>query len=138
MSTNNNKERKRKIDLGGGYESKRINGDANYLPTAVGNDNDNDNGNDNTTDEVINPWTGHSFSDKYYSILAKRRKLPVYQFKKELIDVVNKNQIVVVEGETGSGCVTFVCACICACVCIYIVPSCAGNISVVAVVVVVV
>ena len=55
-------------------------------------------------DEVeINPWTGVPFSARYYSILEKRQKLPVYQFKDKLIDCVKENQIVVVEGETGSG-----------------------------------
>jgi HrpA-like RNA helicase len=35
--------------------------------------------------------------------LEKRRLLPVYQFKNDLIEAVRKNQFVVVEGETGSG-----------------------------------
>lgn len=48
-----------------------------------------------------NPWTGMPFSQRYYSILEKRFKLPVYQFKKELVDKVLENQCVVVEGETG-------------------------------------
>jgi hypothetical protein len=41
------------------------------------------------------------FSQRYYSILEKRYNLPVYQFKKELVDKVLENQCVVVEGETG-------------------------------------
>ena len=40
---------------------------------------------------------------KYSDILAGRLKLPVYQFKEKLLESVSKNQIVVVEGETGSG-----------------------------------
>ena len=48
-----------------------------------------------------NPWTGLPFSQKYYSILEKRCKLPVYQFKQELLKKVTENQCVVVEGETG-------------------------------------
>jgi pre-mRNA-splicing factor ATP-dependent RNA helicase DHX15/PRP43 len=51
----------------------------------------------------INPWTGEAYSSKYYKILQGRLKLPVYQFKDKLLDAVSKNQIVVVEGETGSG-----------------------------------
>jgi pre-mRNA-splicing factor ATP-dependent RNA helicase DHX15/PRP43 len=50
-----------------------------------------------------NRWTGRPFSDKYYSILAGRQKLPVYQFKDQLIKTVQDNQVVIVEGETGSG-----------------------------------
>ncbi len=51
----------------------------------------------------INPWTGIAYSSKYEKILAGRLKLPVYQFKEKLLDAVASNQIVVVEGETGSG-----------------------------------
>lgn len=54
-------------------------------------------------DNTINPWTGEKYSPKYYSILETRTKLPVYQFKDELIEAVQNNQFVVVEGETGSG-----------------------------------
>jgi pre-mRNA-splicing factor ATP-dependent RNA helicase DHX15/PRP43 len=54
----------------------------------------------NTT---VNKWTGLPYTQKYYSILATRQKLPVYQFRQDLIDAVRKNQFVVVEGETGSG-----------------------------------
>jgi hypothetical protein len=49
----------------------------------------------------VNPWTGMPFSQRYYSILEKRYNLPVYQFKKELVEKVLENQCVVVEGETG-------------------------------------
>lgn len=52
---------------------------------------------------TINPWTGAAYSEKYHSILKKRLALPVYQFKSKLLDAVKDNQIVVIEGETGSG-----------------------------------
>ena len=51
----------------------------------------------------VNPWTQIPFSARYHSILEKRLQLPVYQFKKKLVDAVESSQIVVVEGETGSG-----------------------------------
>mmetsp|Transcript_7300 Transcript_7300/g.10874 ORF Transcript_7300/g.10874 Transcript_7300/m.10874 type:complete len:392 (-) Transcript_7300:965-2140(-) len=51
----------------------------------------------------INPWTGVPYSKKYYDILAKRVTLPVHQFLDELLKKVSKNQVIVVEGETGSG-----------------------------------
>jgi pre-mRNA-splicing factor ATP-dependent RNA helicase DHX15/PRP43 len=51
----------------------------------------------------INPWTSVPYSKQYFSILEKRLKLPVYQFKDKLLQAVKENQIVVVEGETGSG-----------------------------------
>ena len=80
-------ERKRRIDLGDSYGSAKLK----KGQEESGSDND------------INPWTGMPFSAKYHSILNTRKKLPVYQFKDELIQCVKENQIIVVEGETGSG-----------------------------------
>lgn len=54
------------------------------------------------TDE-INKWTNQPYSSKYYSILEKRTKLPVYAFKEQLTKTLDSNQVIVVEGETGSG-----------------------------------
>lgn len=51
----------------------------------------------------INPWTGKAYSSRYQSILQTRLKLPVYKFQSELLEAVAGNQIVVIEGETGSG-----------------------------------
>lgn len=51
----------------------------------------------------VNPYTGQPYSSRYYEILRKREKLPVYEFHDELLDKVQKNQVVIIEGETGSG-----------------------------------
>lgn len=51
----------------------------------------------------INPWTHKQFSNKYYEILTKRKQLPVYEFKDAMEKAVRENQVVIVEGETGSG-----------------------------------
>ena len=51
----------------------------------------------------INPWTQRSYTSKYYEILQKRKQLPVYEFKDALEKAVKENQVVIVEGETGSG-----------------------------------
>ena len=72
-------DRKRKLDLGFG------------------------DGSGSKEEKGINPWTGKVYSEQYQKILQTRLKLPVYQFKEKLLDAVSKNQIVVVEGETGSG-----------------------------------
>ena len=64
----------------------------------------NEKSDDNATKiKSTNPWTGEAYSSKYYKILDGRLKLPVYQFKQKLLDAAKNNQIVVVEGETGSG-----------------------------------
>ena len=51
----------------------------------------------------VNPWTGKPLTRRYYDILLKRKQLPVYEFKDALIKAVEENQVVIVEGETGSG-----------------------------------
>ena len=75
-------DRKRKLDLGDAVSNK-----SSKPPSGAG----------------INPWTNRPYSKRYSEILEGRLKLPVYQFKEKLLDAVAKNQIVVVEGETGSG-----------------------------------
>lgn len=60
--------------------------------------------------EGLNPLNGLPFSPKYHDLFAVRQKLPVYQFINELCENVRKNQITIVEGETGSGKTTQVCA----------------------------
>ena len=51
----------------------------------------------------VNPLNGRQFSANYYEILKVRQSLPVYQFIDELHKNVLENQVIVVEGETGSG-----------------------------------
>lgn len=57
----------------------------------------------NIDSNELNPWNGNAYSQRYYEILAKRKQLPVYEFKKELEKKVLENQVVIIEGETGSG-----------------------------------
>ena len=51
----------------------------------------------------INPYTGRPYSARYLEILAKRRTLPVWLQKQEFVDLMLKEQIIVLVGETGSG-----------------------------------
>ena len=51
----------------------------------------------------INPLTQRPYSKRYYDILKVRMSLPVYQFIDDLNKAVREHQVVVVEGETGSG-----------------------------------
>ena len=51
----------------------------------------------------LNPFTQKPFSQKYYDILATRQKLPVYKFLDDLTNHLTDHQVIVVEGETGSG-----------------------------------
>ena len=54
---------------------------------------------------TLNPLTGRPFSKRYYEILKVRKKLPVFQFLEQLESFLKdeKNRVVIVEGETGSG-----------------------------------
>ena len=50
-----------------------------------------------------NPLTNSSFSSHYFDVLETRKKLPVFSRLDELEDALDKNQVIIVEGETGSG-----------------------------------
>jgi HrpA-like RNA helicase len=54
-------------------------------------------------EQYLNPLTKKPFSNKYYEILQKRKLLPAYDAKKKLHKLVNENQIIILQGETGSG-----------------------------------
>jgi HrpA-like RNA helicase len=83
---------KRKLDLG-----DNVNGGGQRLGFAAG-------GNANSENTPSRSrWTSRPFSARYYDILRKRQQLPVYEFKDELIHKVMNNQVIIVEGETGSG-----------------------------------
>lgn len=43
------------------------------------------------------------YSDKYYEILSKRKTLPIWDAKEDLIKLVDNNQVIILQGETGSG-----------------------------------
>ena len=63
----------------------------------------NNSNNNMTQKRETNPYTNRQYSQKYYDILEKRMKLPVYDFKKEFLEKVNQSQILLLVGETGSG-----------------------------------
>lgn len=51
----------------------------------------------------INKYTGRPFSAKFWTILEKRRGLPVWDYYNKFMDTVKENPAVVLVGETGSG-----------------------------------
>ena len=55
------------------------------------------------TTSTINPLTNKPFSQNYYDILKGRKVLPVFTRLDEIEEAVDKNQVVIIEGETGSG-----------------------------------
>ena len=43
------------------------------------------------------------FSKKYYEILSKRKELPAWDAKEKLFKLIKDSQILILQGETGSG-----------------------------------
>ena len=56
-----------------------------------------------TESSTINPYNGKPYSPKYFEILEKRKQLPVWEHKQPFFDIISKNQVMVLVGETGSG-----------------------------------
>lgn len=50
-----------------------------------------------------NPHNGRPYSDRYYSILEKRKTLPVWEQRAEFLKVFGSTQTMILQGETGSG-----------------------------------
>ncbi|KIK95522.1 hypothetical protein PAXRUDRAFT_376208 [Paxillus rubicundulus Ve08.2h10] len=51
----------------------------------------------------INPFTKVPHTPRYHEMLEARRKLPVYDQMDEFYKIFNKNQIIIIAGETGAG-----------------------------------
>jgi len=51
----------------------------------------------------MNPFTGLPYTPRYQMLFAKRSQLPVWEYKEKFLEIMNKNQIMVLVGETGSG-----------------------------------
>lgn len=52
---------------------------------------------------TTNPLNGRPYSAKYHDLRKTRMSLPVFQFLDQLEGHLRSNQVVIVEGETGSG-----------------------------------
>jgi len=54
-------------------------------------------------DSTYNIYTGKSYSQKYFEILSKRKTLPAWEAKEHLKQLLDENQVIILQGETGSG-----------------------------------
>ncbi|CAF1151179.1 unnamed protein product [Rotaria magnacalcarata] len=52
---------------------------------------------------AINRFTQQKYSLQYLELLKKRRQLPVWEYKDAFMATLDKNQVTVLVGETGSG-----------------------------------
>ena len=51
----------------------------------------------------VNPWNYKPYTNRYYEILETRKKLPAWEARDQLTDLVKKHQCIILQGETGSG-----------------------------------
>lgn len=52
---------------------------------------------------TINHWNGRAFTKQYFDILEKRKALPVWEQKESFLKIFKENQVIILQGETGSG-----------------------------------
>lgn len=57
----------------------------------------------------INLFSGLPYSQRYLDLYKKRITLPVWEYYEKFVEILNKNKIMVLVGETGSGKTTQVC-----------------------------
>ncbi|XP_063724795.1 putative pre-mRNA-splicing factor ATP-dependent RNA helicase PRP1 [Symsagittifera roscoffensis] len=50
-----------------------------------------------------NPYNNSIFTQRYLELLAKRKKLPVWEYQEKFMSILRSNQCHVLVGETGSG-----------------------------------
>ena len=55
------------------------------------------------TKENINFWNNKPYSQRYYEILSKRKKLPAWEAREQLNLLLKDHQVIILQGETGSG-----------------------------------
>ena len=54
-------------------------------------------------DSKFNFLNGQPYSQRYFKILKTRKKLPAWEAKEQFLKLMKKHQILVLQGETGSG-----------------------------------
>lgn len=50
-----------------------------------------------------NPFNGRPYSQRFWDLLRKRMGLPVWEYRQKFLELLDKNQCIVLVGETGSG-----------------------------------
>lgn len=51
----------------------------------------------------VNAWTNKPYSQRFYEILDKRKKLPAWEAREQLYFLLKDHQVIILQGETGSG-----------------------------------
>lgn len=58
---------------------------------------------DDEKDPTVNWLTGENYSPAFYELLKTRKTLPAWASKDKIVEAVRENQVVVLQGDTGSG-----------------------------------
>jgi HrpA-like RNA helicase len=56
-----------------------------------------------SVETAVNPLTQLPYSKQYYEILEKRKALPVWDRNNEFCELLAAHQVLILQGETGSG-----------------------------------
>lgn len=104
-------ERKRKLDLSTSSKKDEEPPRKKHIPNPdVSDEKKNDYPNECKTNTIstaqsqgVNPLTNRAFSQRYYQLLNVRKKLPIWEQKREFLEIFSKNRITILVGETGSG-----------------------------------
>lgn len=56
-----------------------------------------------TDESLYEDFLNKAFLEEYVSMLECRQKLPAYQHKDEIIELIDKHQVILIEGNTGCG-----------------------------------
>lgn len=51
----------------------------------------------------LNPFTNTDYSQRYYELLSERQQLPAFKAKLKVLKLLEQNDVVIIQGETGSG-----------------------------------
>lgn len=55
------------------------------------------------TDKIAKLWSAKSSTSLYREMQKSRQKLPIWNFRDQLLEVIEDNQVVIICGETGCG-----------------------------------
>lgn len=53
--------------------------------------------------EILANYERRARSSRFLEVQSQREQLPIFQQKREIIELINRHQVVVISGETGSG-----------------------------------
>lgn len=58
--------------------------------------------NDNIDDQLLDELNNVKQNNQYKNMLRFRSRLPAYEMRHEIVDLINRNQVIVISGETGN------------------------------------